>query len=392
MDGNLIPVEESRQKFIIRIAELFTLDATRTMMICYMHVRERCAHMAVSQSSIAKELGLARMTVSRALRGENGIAEETRQRIFAAAREAGLPLPPSRKQAHNAVLQHVICAVGLGGEETSHAVRMLDGMRRGVQECASELLRCDWVDIAVGVTEWPAPVTRRQVDGVLLVGSDERGTTCQTPCPVPQVYLFQGPPHADRVAVDDFGGGLLLGAHLAAMGHRQIAFIGPDTRIAHARLAGIRTGLENACRARAQLFDRAPLTPVVILRAARGGQEPEFMELLLAGETNPDAIRRRFTAIACYNDWFAVHAIKYLTARGLRVPEDLSITGFDNVTPHWYDGPKLTTCAVPLEEIGAEAARFLYWRIEHPNATRRTLMLETELVKGETTGELKIEN
>lgn len=342
--------------------------------------------MAVSQASIANKLGLSRMTVSRTLRGENGIAEETRQRIFAAAREAGLPLPPSRKQADNGALHHVLCALGLGGEGTSHPVRLLDGMRRGVQECAAELLRCDWVDIALGITEWPAPVTRRQVDGVLLVGNDERGSTCQTPCPVPQVYLFQGPPHADRIAVDDFGGGLLLGEHLAALGHRHIAFIGPDTWMAHARLAGLRTGMENACSARAQPFDRAQLTPVVILIPSRGGQEPEFMDRLLAGETNPATIRRRFTAIACYNDWFAVHAIKHLKARGLRVPEDLSITGFDNVTPDWYDGPKLTTCAVPLEEIGAEAARFLYWRIEHPNAIRRTLMLETELVKGESVG------
>ena len=116
------------------------------------------------------------------------------------------------------------------------------------------------------------------------------------------------------------------------------------------------------------------------------------MELLLAGETSPDAIRRRFTAIACYNDWFAVHAIKYLNARGLRVPEDISVTGFDGVTPLWYDGPKLTTCAVPLEEIGAEAARFLDWRIEHPNAIRRTLMVETELAEGGSVGRVKSEN
>jgi len=342
--------------------------------------------MAVSQASIAEKLGLSRMTVSRTLRGQNGIAEETRQRIFAAAREAGLPLPPSRKQADNDALHHVICALGLGGEGTSHPVRLLDGMRRGVQECASELLRCDWVDIALGITEWPAPVTRRQVDGVLLVGDDPIRQRCRTPCPVPRVCLFQGPPNADMVVVDDFGGGLLLGAHLAAMGHRHIAFIGPDTRMAHTRLAGIRSGLENVCSKHTAPFTREQLTATVIMIPGLGGQEPEFVDRLLAGETDPEAIRRRFTAIACYNDWFAVHAIKRLTEMGLRVPEDLSITGFDDVQPHWYDGPKLTTCAVPLEEIGAEAARFLYWRIDHPNAIRRTLMLETELVEGETVG------
>jgi DNA-binding LacI/PurR family transcriptional regulator len=93
---------------------------------------------------------------------------------------------------------------------------------------------------------------------------------------------------------------------------------------------------------------------VVVLIGLCGGHEPAFVDRLLAGETRPEILRRRFTAIACYNDWTAVHAIKYLTARGLRVPQDLSITGFDNVTPDWYDGPTLTTVTMPLEEIGAD--------------------------------------
>jgi DNA-binding LacI/PurR family transcriptional regulator len=117
-----------------------------------------------------------------------------------------------------------------------------------------------------------------------------------------------------------------------------------------------------------------------------GGQSPEHVEGLLAGETRPEILHSRFTAIACYNDWFAIHAIKRLRELGLRVPDDISVTGFDHSTPDWYDGPKLTTCAIPIEELGAEAVRLLYWRIEHPNATRRTLTLEAELVEGESVG------
>ena len=53
------------------------------------------------------------------------------------------------------------------------------------------------------------------------------------------------------------------------------------------------------------------------------------------------------------------------------MPEDISVAGFDGVTHTWYDGPKLTTCAIPLEEIGAEAARMVYWRIEHRGGSYR---------------------
>ena len=136
----------------------------------------------------------------------------------------------------------------------------------------------------------------------------------------------------EMVGLNDFGGGLRLGAHLAALGHRRIAFLGPDTPMAHTRLAGIRTGLENACSALAAPFDRAQLTPVVVLLPGHGGQEPEFVDQLLAGETNPAAIRRRFTAIACCNDWLAVHAVKYLNALktkdlGLRIASEPYVRG-----------------------------------------------------------------
>ena len=62
------------------------------------------------------------------------------------------------------------------------------------------------------------------------------------------------------------------------------------------------------------------------------------------------------------------------------------MVGFDNAArPDWYDGPPLTTVAMPLEEIGAEAARLLYWRNTHPRVPRRRLLLAAPFVAGETT-------
>ena len=91
-----------------------------------------------------------------------------------------------------------------------------------------------------------------------------------------------------------------------------------------------------------------------------------------------------FTALMCYNDYMAAAAILHLRAHGVRVPEDVSVVGFDNVRPDWYDGPALTTVTMPLEEIGAEAARLLYWRLAHPDAPPRRLVLNASLVAGES--------
>jgi len=200
-----------------------------------------------------------------------------------------------------------------------------------------------------------------------------------THCPVPQTYIFNGPPHADIVSIDNYGGGFIMGKHLGEAGHKRVAFIGPDSLLARERLAGLRSGIE--------LNKGTVPADIVNLKLNRGGQGPTAVDELLAGESRPEVIRKRFTAIMGYNDWFAIHAVARLRQLGLRVHEDVRVVGFDNAIPAWYDGPNITSCSVPLEELGAEAARLLYWRIEHPNAIRRKLTLETTLIEAEPTSD-----
>jgi len=249
--------------------------------------------------------------------------------------------------------------------------RLRAGMSRGARECASEIMSCP-----EPLGAWPAVVARKQVDGAVLLRGDSRAALPEQTCPVPQVYLFDGPEHADVVTVDNYGGGVQLGAHLGEMGHRRVAFVGPETNLARERLAGLRTGLERS--------GGECLVDVVRMRPGCGGQGNGPVDDLLAGESRPEALRERFTAIMFYNDFFAVHGIKRLKELGLRVPEDISVVGFDGVNTANNGVQQLCTCAIPLEELGAEATRFVYWRIEHPNAVRRRLVLEVVLVSGDT--------
>lgn len=336
----------------------------------------------LSQREMAKELGVSHMTVSRALRGENGVSEKTRERILDIYRRAGIPLPPSRK-APNPMLLHTLCAIAPAPTpDTDFHTRLLAGFERGSCDCGSEL-----ANLAANVQGeyWPQMIVRKQADGVVVVWGDEHNPMPHADCPVAAVFVFHGPPHADIVDADNFMAGYQLGVHLAALGHRRVAFHGTKSLISNERLAGLRTGLETQGGECPPALTFRRVSP---FRDAAG-----FADRLLA-ETGwrPDSSAKPFTALVCYNDLLASHAVMRLQELGVSVPEDISVAGFDGVNHAWYDGPKLTTCALPLEDIGAEAARMVYWRVEHPNAPRRKLSLETELVEGESVGEVKIEN
>lgn len=343
--------------------------------------------MAISQHELAAKLGISQVTVCRALRGDACVKSELRQSVIAAAHRHGYPVA-ARFRKNRTALQHVVCSIvdvePNNGPVDFH-VRVLSGIQQGVREAGAELVNlsdapASWAQTEAQLREWPRIVARRQVDGVVhLFGGDET----QRPhyaCPVPHVSIFcPVDDHSDAVTMDNTGGAHAIGAHLGVLGHRRVAFIGPATPLADDRLHGLRMGLK--------AHGSAIPDELVSQKAHIGtpGQAAQLLQDLLPPNVRDlAAIRARFTAIAVYNDVMAAGVINELTRRGLRVPEDISVTGFDNVRPPDYEGPNLTTAEVPLEALGLEAARLLYSRIDHPSGLRRTVTLDVTLVKGES--------
>lgn len=335
--------------------------------------------MALSTRRLAQLAGVSAMTASRALRGRDGISDETRRKLVRLARKHGMPMPATRAPETPGLL-NVLGSMIFTKEESAQPerafnARLLAGLRRGAAECGAEIIDC-----ACSADDlWPLVVNRRQVDGAVLVRGDEHTPYPPFPAPVPTVFIFTGPEEADVITADNFGASRGLGLHLAELGHRRVAYLGPETEMAHRRLAGLRTGLETAG---GQILPACVRTRIKAMR-------PETVVAMtdsLLESYPPDAgAPLAFTALMAYNDHMAAAAILRLRERGLRVPEDISVVGFDAVIPPWYDGPAITTVAIPLEEIGAEAARFLYWRLAHPDAPRRHLTLSTTFVPGNTT-------
>jgi LacI family transcriptional regulator len=350
--------------------------------------------MAISQQNLADQLEISQVTVCRALRGDRCVKPALRQRVISAAQRHGYPVA-ARFRKNRVALQHVVCSIVQvephRGSFDVFNMRLLSGIGQGVSEAGAELTNhnevpWNWQDGAVGLAEWPRVVARRQVDGVVhLFGGDE-SLRPHYACPVPHVSIFCPVDDTSDVAtVDNIGGARAIGDHLGALGHRRVAFIGPITPLAQERLYGLRMGLHEHGgaipdeRVARQLHASDAENGASLLRA-----------LLPTDSTDPAAVRARFTAVAVYNDLMATGVVAELTRRGLRVPQDISVTGFDNVPIDGYDGPPLTTVEMPIEALGLEAARLLYWRIDFPKAPRRTLTLDMKFVKGGSTGEVGV--
>ncbi len=225
----------------------------------------------------------------------------------------------------------------------------------------------------------------KQVDGLILASSgliddaDGAGETGElgkiraagVPCVVVDRNLGDAP--IDQVLIDNVLGGWLAGDHLARLGHRRIACIaGPhDLTPSAGRVSGFRQALAEHGLA---------IDPGLLLRGngRTDGGTLAARRLLDAGAD--------FTAVFAFNDQMAAGAIATFLRAGCRIPDDVSVIGFDDIPQAAATFPALTTVAQPTEEMGALGVRLLLERIARPDAPWQRVMLPTRLVVRESTG------
>ncbi len=212
----------------------------------------------------------------------------------------------------------------------------------------------------------------KQVDGLILGSTRDDPTTLEVLLGrpgTPLVLVDRDLPAvgADIVLADHVGGGYALTRHLLDLGHRRIACItGPE------ELTSSRSRAEGYLRALAEEGIEPPsawLRPGAF--AFEGGRQA--MAQLLDEDPTP-------TAVFATNDLMAVGAMRELDDRGLAVPGDVSVGGFDDSLPAALISPALTTVRQPLPEMGRAAVELLRRRMEGVEAEARRVVLPTELV------------
>jgi LacI family repressor for deo operon, udp, cdd, tsx, nupC, and nupG len=301
-----------------------------------------------SIKDVARLAGVSIATVSRTLAEPEKVAEATRKKVQSAIRRSGYVRNELARSFRMQSTQTILVLVPDIGNPFYSLI--IQGLEDVAQKHGYRLLLGDTQNRVERETEYLQSVMQRQVDGVISLGhtlppllqfKDGR------PVPLVMACEYLHDASVASVAIDNVAAAILATQHLLEFGHRSIAFInGPtQTPLSKDRLRGYREALKGAGIA----FDKA-----LVVRG-------DFS--LASGERAAAALLdggARCSAIFAANDAMGIGAIRTLRARGLVVPRDISVVGFDDIEFAQYVEPPLTTIHQPRREIGrATMARMI---------------------------------
>lgn len=316
-------------------------------------------------------------TVSRALQQPELVSVKTRNKVLAAVKQAGyqpnlLAVKFRSGKSHNLVVLVPTVA-------NVFFARVISGMQEAAQQRRYSLLLGNTMADDEAEIAYARLVQTSQADGLIqLRAFDPFASLDMTTERLPMVnaceVLDKAP--CPVVTLDNRAAAMAMTEHLLSLGHRDIAMIKGPARspLTRDRVAGYRDALDAAGVA----FDETLLCPGNF--TLQSGHQATTQ--LLQRSQRP-------TAIFCENDEMAIGAIQCLKQHGLRVPEDISVAGFDDISFAAFSDPPLTTIAQPAEEFGRTAVNLLIDVLDQKLTLLPKVILPFELVLRGSTGPVK---
>ncbi|QSB04272.1 LacI family DNA-binding transcriptional regulator [Natronoglycomyces albus] len=327
--------------------------------------------MRLRLSDIAGQAGVSEATVSRVLNEKPGVGEDTRRAVLTALDVLGYERP-------QALRKHAMGLIGLILPELENPIFPLYA-----QTIATVLANSGFTPVLCtqtpgGVTEdeYVAMLQERAVAGIIFVSGMHADTSADTSryhalqekrLPMAFITGHPGDISAPSFSCDDTAAATMAVEHLSGLGHKKIGIIsGPE------RYRPVKRKLEG-------------------YRKAMAGIGEELSELTMFGEQGGHAaaarlIDRGATAILCGSDLMALGAIRAVHERGLSVPEDISVIGYDDSPLIAHTSPPLTTIRQPVRDIATAAARALLDSINGQAPPTSEYLYRPELVVRKSTG------
>ena len=329
----------------------------------------------VSQRMLADYLGLSSATISLVLNGSpvaDSIPQKTKDRVFAAARNFNYRpnfVARSLRTQRSYMIGVLVPEVSEG-----YASAVMGGIEDQLLQEGYFYLVASHRHMPDLIEEYPQVLQRRSVEGLIAVDTP---WTQQISIPVVSVSGRGKAKGITQIVLDHDRAAELALEHLYHLGHRRVAFIkgqsfSSDTEVRWNAIgkAAKRLGLE--------------IRPELVVQLEGDSPSPEVGY----GVTHKlVANREAFTALFAFNDISAIGSIRALRENGYRVPEDVSVVGFDDIQSAAFQNPALTTVRQPLRRMGRLAAETVLSSITAPAAHKssRRIMVEPELVVREST-------
>lgn len=324
---------------------------------------------------IAKEANVSIATVSKVINGKGRISSEKRREVLEVMER--LNYQPSMIATALAGKQTFTLGLLVPDISNPYFAEMARAIEDQGHRTGYSVVICSTDNRDERVEKYIGLLLKKSVDGIVIgTGVDnpaliERLLSRRIPVTLVSREMPDLPVHT--VVVDDDLGGRMAAEHLLALGHTRFAVLAEDLKVASSRhrVRGFRRALEE----RGHAFRDAD---AVICDFQIADGKAAAIGLLGA----PD----RPTALFCCNDLLAIGAIQAAKELGLRVPEDVSIVGFDNTILATVTDPQLTTVAQPIEHMGKQAVNLLMQDLEAEGAAKSRIVVRPELVVRGSTG------
>ncbi|MEV4218515.1 substrate-binding domain-containing protein [Nonomuraea sp. NPDC049725] len=294
-------------------------------------------------ATVAASAGVSVATVSKVLNGRSDVAPETRSLVQELLRRHDYVAPPPRRAEAGYVIE-----VQFDADLNAYSSEIIQGaVLAGAESCASVVVSI--AKVADRTAAWARDLVaggRRALVAVTgEISAAELDALARARLPLVVIDPLNLPrARVTSVGSTNFAGGLAATQHLLALGHRRVAYLGgpPAAACNQARLHGYRAAMEAA---------GAPVPPGHVRYGAFRYDDGLTGGAALLGLAQPP------TAVFAGCDETALGLMEAARARGLRIPEDLSIVGFDDTQIAQMASPPLTTVRQPLREMGAVALR-----------------------------------
>lgn len=331
----------------------------------------------VSLKDIALKCGVSTATVSKALNGQTDIGEATRQKVLQVAKEMGYTAnSAARALKTNRTYNIGIIFTDLANSGFMHEyfASTLTSFRLEAERCGYDITFISTTGVGSSRTGYLQHALYRGVDGVAIINADYYDPLIQelVYSDLPVVTLDHAFNNRTAVMSDNMNGLESLVRFIYSKGHRKIAYIhGNPTAVTESRM----TGFYRAAEALGLEVPEEYIT------------ECEYHEPISCyGATKKIlALKDRPTCILFSDDYSYIGGVNAIYEAGLRVPEDISVAGYDGIHMAKMVSPKLTTWQQNTTELGRIAASRLIERIEHPKTTPPEHITVTgQLLEGET--------
>lgn len=336
----------------------------------------------VKMLDIATKLGVSVVTVSNALAGRDGVSEQMRRKICETAEKMGYKPSNTKSEKKRLAMPKIGKNVGILTSERFVGARgtFYWELTASISNQLSQLNVCTVYECVTADSEkngiLPNMVTDNKVDGIIVIGQVHRSyIDCLSKLTMPLMFVdfYDNRYNIDSVISDSFNGGYMLTDHLVAKGHRKIGFFGTlnaTSSINDRYLGYVKCIMEN---------------------------ELEFRNEWIIGDRNergilndkidfPDEMP---TAFVCNCDETAFRVISALKSKGVRVPEDISVVGYDNYTVSSICIPTITTVEVDLSKMAEVSVGIMAKKLADPEYSEGRRIISGRLIEKESVLDIK---